>query len=99
MNENGDADIVEVDARGLLCPLPVLRLRKRLVVLSPGAVVRLLASDRMAEIDIPHFCAEAGHDLMGSEAIEGGRAYLVRRGHDTGADPVTPKIHPSSDRA
>ena len=78
-------DVVEVDARGLLCPLPVLRLRKRLLPLPPGATVRLLATDPMAEIDIPHFCAEAGHDLLSSEAAPEGRVYLIRRGQGSSA--------------
>ena len=47
----------ELDARGLLCPLPVLRARKRLEGLAPGAVLRVLADDPAARIDFPHFCA------------------------------------------
>lgn len=72
--------MVEVDARGLRCPLPVLRAQKRLSALPPGAVLRLLASDPMAEIDVPHFCAEGGHTLLAAADVEGGRAYLIRRG-------------------
>ena len=61
-----DIDL-EVDALGLLCPLPVLRLRKRMKPLPPGATVRLLADDPAAHVDVPHFCAEAGHDFLGAE--------------------------------
>lgn len=57
----------EIDALGLLCPLPVLRLRKRLQPLAAGDVVVLVADDPAAIVDVPHFCAEAGHDLLGSE--------------------------------
>lgn len=70
----------EVDARGLLCPLPVLKARRRLAALPAGAVVRLLADDPAAIVDVPHFCAEAGHALLGSEPVEGGSAWLIRRG-------------------
>ena len=45
-----------------------------------GEVLRVLASDKMAAIDLPHFCAEAGHDYLGVSAVEGGSAYLIRRG-------------------
>ncbi len=48
----------EVDARGLLCPLPVLRLRKRLAALPAGTTLRLITTDPAAIIDVPHFCAE-----------------------------------------
>ena len=71
---------VELDCLGLLCPLPVLRARKRLIGMAGGQVLRVLASDRMAAIDLPHFCAESGHDYLGASEIEGGSAYLIRRG-------------------
>lgn len=72
---------LEIDARGLLCPLPVLRLRRQIAALDPGTLVRLLADDVAAIVDVPHFCAEAGHAFLGDSPIaEGGRAYLVRRG-------------------
>ena len=70
-----DIDL-EVDARGLLCPLPVLRLRKRMQALAPGGVVRLLADDPAAHVDVPHFCAEAGHELLAVEDA----AFTLRKG-------------------
>ncbi|WP_323716559.1 sulfurtransferase TusA family protein [Paracoccus aminovorans] len=77
-----------IDARGLLCPLPVLKLRKRLAALAPGARVTLLATDRAAMIDVPHFCAEAGHLLLASrESAPGETEYTVQRGPSaSGAD-------------
>lgn len=78
--KNPIAPDLEIDALGLLCPLPVLRLRKRLEVLQPGQVARLLADDPAAIIDVPHFCAEAGHKLIGTEDMPQGQAFLVRKG-------------------
>jgi tRNA 2-thiouridine synthesizing protein A len=71
----------ELDAIGLLCPLPVLRARKRLLALAPGAVLRVLADDPAARIDIPHFCAEQGHELVHASKPDssGVSAYLIRR--------------------
>lgn len=63
-----DADL-EIDALGLLCPLPVLRLRKRIAGMAPGSVVRLLADDPAAAIDVPHFCNEAGHTFLGADPL------------------------------
>ena len=72
---------VEIDARGLLCPLPVLRLRKRLLALPPGSRVTLIATDKAAQIDVPHFCAESGHLLVETRpAAPGETAYIVERG-------------------
>lgn len=70
-----------IDARGLLCPLPVLRLRKRLMAAQPGCEVRLVATDPAAVIDVPHFCAQAGHVLGETRDLPGGaRAYSVQCG-------------------
>ena len=70
----------EIDAIGLLCPLPVLRLRKVLEAQPAGAVVRLLASDGASWIDVPHFCAQAGHDLLEASDQDGRLSYLIRKG-------------------
>ncbi|MGK7652798.1 sulfurtransferase TusA family protein [Roseovarius sp. B08] len=69
-----------IDATGLLCPLPVLKLRKRMKPLAPGDVIVLRADDPAAVIDVPHFCAEAGHELV--EMVEDGAVtlYRVRKG-------------------
>jgi tRNA 2-thiouridine synthesizing protein A len=75
----------ELDARGLLCPLPVLKARKRLLALAPSQVLRLIADDPAAVIDVPHFCAEQGHVLLAEEPLGATdaprppRAWLIRR--------------------
>jgi tRNA 2-thiouridine synthesizing protein A len=52
-----------IDARGLNCPLPVLRLNKALKRLAPGTEVILLATDPAANRDVPVFCASHGHQV------------------------------------
>ncbi|MBV0890746.1 sulfurtransferase TusA family protein [Paracoccus sp. Z118] len=72
---------LRIDAQGLLCPLPVLKLRKALRDLAPGAQVQLLATDPAAVIDVPHFCQQGGHELLSVEPSENGaRLFTVRRG-------------------
>jgi len=70
----------ELDARGLLCPLPVLKTRKRLAALGPGALLRVRADDPAARVDFPHFCTEQGHALV-AQADEpgGGMTFLIRK--------------------
>lgn len=70
----------ELDARGLLCPLPVLKARKRLQGMAPGQVLRMLATDPAAHVDVPHFCAEAGHALLASVPEGAATAWLIRKG-------------------
>lgn len=71
---------LEIDAIGLLCPLPVLRLRKRMAPLETGARVRLLADDPAAIIDVPHFCNEAGHAFVSMTEAEGRLEFIVQKG-------------------
>ena len=71
----------ELDARGLICPLPVLKARKRLMALAPGQVLRVLADDPAALVDVPHFCAEQGHELVARDDLgHPCHAYFIRRG-------------------
>ncbi len=69
-----------LDCEGLLCPLPVLRARKRLLAMSPGTVLCVRATDAMARIDLPHFCTEAGHAYLGTETDGDVSLHLIRRG-------------------
>ncbi len=59
-----------VDARGHRCPVPTLRLRRALERAASGQVVRLLADDPLARIDVPHFAASRGYRLV-SSTVEG----------------------------
>lgn len=68
-----------LDATGLLCPLPVLKARKRLKSLPAGAVLRMLADDPAALIDVPHFCSEAGHTLLSQSDDDLHQVYLIRK--------------------
>jgi tRNA 2-thiouridine synthesizing protein A len=68
-----------LDARGHHCPVPTLRLRRALDEAAAGDEIRLLADDPMARIDVPHFCAEAGFELVSLEAERGGLAFVVKK--------------------
>ena len=60
------SDEILVDARGHRCPVPTLRLRRALEAAPAGTRVRLLADDPLARIDVPHFAAEAGAEILES---------------------------------
>lgn len=59
---------IVIDARGLKCPLPVLKLEKQLALLSPANELVVLATDPMAKIDIPLYCRQGGYTCRVSEA-------------------------------
>ena len=69
----------ELDATGLLCPLPVLRARKRLKSLASGQVLRMIADDPAAVIDVPHFCDEQGFVLVSAETIVTRHVFLIQK--------------------
>ena len=69
-----------LDTRGLSCPLPVLKARKRLAAMPPGSRLWIETTDPLAVIDIPAFCADAGHLLVETAAMSGGHRFLVERG-------------------
>lgn len=70
----------ELDAIGLLCPLPVLKARKRLQPLAMGDTLEMRADDPAAIVDVPHFCAEAGHELVEMRDDGATQIYVIRKG-------------------
>ena len=82
MKEDAGAGMADetLDATGLLCPLPVLRARKRLLSMAPGAVLAVETSDPAAVVDMPHFCGQAGHELLSGVETAAGMLWHIRRG-------------------
>jgi len=69
-----------LDARGKRCPLPVILLARLVPDVDIGSVVRVLADDPAAAVDIPAWCRMRGQEYVGEQTAEDGTpAYLVRR--------------------
>ncbi|MEN8710424.1 MAG: sulfurtransferase TusA family protein [Paracoccaceae bacterium] len=68
-----------LDTKGLLCPLPVLKLRKALQTLRAGDQIVMEADDPAAQIDVPHFCNEAGHRLVTQKNENGILEFTVEK--------------------
>ena len=68
-----------LDTTGLLCPLPVLKAAKRLRTMEPGAVLEMRANDPAAIVDVPHFCAEQGHEMLNATDEGDVHVYLIKR--------------------
>ena len=73
-----NADLV-VDATGVYCPIPVLRLAKTFRDQPAGTVAQLLATDPAAVEDVEVFCRERGHELIESRQDGGVFSFLVRK--------------------
>jgi len=67
-----------LDARGLLCPLPVIRTQNRVVELAPGDTLEIAATDPGALHDIPAWCRVHGHEVV-STARENNEICVVVR--------------------
>lgn len=78
MADEGAAELY--DLRGLKCPLPVLKTKKRMKDIAPGTRIWVETSDPLAVVDIPHFCSEDGHLLIDTQTIEGGNRFLIEKG-------------------
>ncbi|MEX0759255.1 MAG: sulfurtransferase TusA family protein [Tistlia sp.] len=68
-----------LDAKGLKCPLPVLKARKALKPLAAGAVLSVEATDPGAVQDFASFCETAGHELLDSGEAEGIYRFRIRK--------------------
>lgn len=71
---------IPYDLKGLKCPLPVIKTRKKMRSLATGDALMLETSDPLAGIDIPHFCQEDGHQLLLQEKTQTGHRFLIRKG-------------------
>ncbi len=69
----------EVDARGLNCPLPILRTKKTLNTMTSGQVVRILATDPASVRDFQAFAKQTGNDLVEHGEADGSFWFLMRR--------------------
>jgi tRNA 2-thiouridine synthesizing protein A len=72
-------DPIVVDARGHRCPAPTLRLRRALERAAAGRIVRLIADDPLARIDVPHFVRAEGFQLLSSVSDGDVLVFEVRR--------------------
>jgi tRNA 2-thiouridine synthesizing protein A len=71
---------VELDARGVLCPLPVYRASLALGQMSPGQVLRLTTTDPGSLEDIPALARQTGDTLLGAERHEDHQVFWIEKG-------------------
>lgn len=69
----------ELDSTGLLCPLPVLKIRKKLKEMQKGDILRVIADDPAAIVDIPHYCHESGNKILRQDISDEEQIYLLMK--------------------
>ncbi len=69
----------ELDARGLNCPLPILRCKKGLAEIENGQVLKVMTTDPGAVKDFQAFCKQTGHELLSMEQSENETVFHIRK--------------------
>ena len=70
-------DVRTIDARGHRCPTPTLKLRRAVAETAPGGLLRLICDDPLARIDVPHFAAAAGLDVIEFSENKGVLSFVI----------------------
>jgi len=73
-----------LDARGLMCPEPVLRTARAMRGIEPGGTLTVLATDPASAVDIPYYCHHAGLELVSQTRDDGVLKFTIRK-------PKTPR--------
>jgi len=69
----------ELDARGLNCPLPILRTKKALTDMTTGQVLKIMATDAGSVKDFQAFSRQTGNDLLSSETVEKEFIFFMKK--------------------
>jgi tRNA 2-thiouridine synthesizing protein A len=69
----------ELDARGLNCPLPILRTKKAIATLASGQVLKVIATDPGSVKDIESYCRQTGNELLESQSSANDFQFMIRK--------------------
>ncbi len=69
-----------VDARDLMCPMPVLAATKAMRLLEPDQVLKVLATDKGSLSDMPAWAEDSGNELLSAGTEEGVFVFYIRKG-------------------
>ena len=82
MSETQIQESAVLDARGLLCPMPIVKTAKAMKELEPGQVLRLIATDRGSIADVPAWAESTGNELLEWHEEGDELVFLVRKGEE-----------------
>jgi len=70
---------LELDLKGLLCPLPMVKVSQNIGNVPVGGIIRAVATDPGSMADIPAWAKSTGNEVLSAEKVEGQFVFLVRR--------------------
>ncbi len=69
-----------LDAKGLSCPMPLLRTKKEIGKMDGGQILQIDGTDPGSRNDIPGWCSRAGHEYLGEKEETGFISFFVQKG-------------------
>lgn len=69
-----------LDAKGLSCPMPILKTKKALKNMASGKILEVLSTDPGTKNDLPAFCKKSGHEFLGLKEEAGFNRFYVKKG-------------------
>lgn len=69
-----------LDAKGLSCPMPLLKTKKEMGKLSSGQVLEVLGTDPGSRNDMPGWCEKSGHEFLGEKVDDGFIRFYIKKG-------------------
>jgi tRNA 2-thiouridine synthesizing protein A len=77
---DGLAVAAVLDARGLSCPMPLLRTKKEIGKIKSGEILHIQGTDPGSRNDIPGWCERAGHEYLGEKEESGYISFFIKKG-------------------
>ena len=69
-----------LDAKGLSCPMPLLRTKKEMNKLNSGDILQVQGTDPGSRNDIPGWCDRSGHEYLGEKEESGFFSFYIKKG-------------------
>ncbi|WP_342527370.1 sulfurtransferase TusA family protein [Chryseomicrobium sp. FSL W7-1435] len=69
-----------LDAKGLACPMPIVKTRKEMKELESGQILEILATDKGAKADMTAWAKSGGHELLDTQEEEGVLKFWIKKG-------------------
>ena len=69
-----------LDAKGLLCPMPLLKAKRVIDTLEPGQILEILGSDEGSKVDLPGWCKRVGHTYLGVKEEGNYFKFYIKKG-------------------
>jgi tRNA 2-thiouridine synthesizing protein A len=70
---------IQLDTKGMKCPLPVLRARKAMKPMAPGDILEIVATDPSSVQDFRSFCETTGDELLETTEADGIYSFRIRK--------------------